>query len=366
MIRAAIIGFAHMHVNEIAIYIMNQPDTELCCVADIELDIPENTEKRYTREWNLKNVLNLTGAKYYKDYVKMLDVEKPDVTYILCENNRKADIIRQVAERHTDIIVEKPMATTQSDAQKIIEYRNHYNVNIFVNWPVAWRKYVRQMVRAVDLGLCGELKKLRYINGHTGPLGKGARHRGVTESAEELTDEEKARIWWYRKECGGGAYADILCYGCCFTRWMFGKMPNEILSVGMNLNTPGSNVEDNVAALLTYPDAMAVIEGTWTTPRCRMPSGPEAICTDGVVWCDGAADGEAFVSAIDSYGNKLEVPTEKDDYDLLNMPNLYAAYIKGRKNISEILTLEFNADVAAMIEMAEESNRCHTAVRISK
>ena len=33
MIKAVIIGFAHMHVNEVALYISEQPDMELCAVA---------------------------------------------------------------------------------------------------------------------------------------------------------------------------------------------------------------------------------------------------------------------------------------------------------------------------------------------
>ena len=42
-IRAVIVGCAHMHVNEIALYINGQPDSELCGIADVEARIPENT-----------------------------------------------------------------------------------------------------------------------------------------------------------------------------------------------------------------------------------------------------------------------------------------------------------------------------------
>ena len=36
-----------------------------------------------------------------------------------------------------------------------------------------------------------------YKNGHTGPHGKKAKHRGVTRNAEEMNDEQRGKTWWY-------------------------------------------------------------------------------------------------------------------------------------------------------------------------
>ena len=199
------------------------------------------------------------------------------------------------------------MTVDPESAARIVALQEKYHVNILVNWPVIWRQYVREMKATLDSGICGKLKKMRYINGHTGPLGKGAKHRGVTSQAEEMTDAERSRMWWYRNECGGGAYLDILCYGCYFTRWMFGRLPVEMLSVGENLGTPCGDVEDNVVAVARYEDGFSVCEGTWTTPRRRMTTGPEAVCEDGAIWCDGIPDDKAFVSAMDMYGTERPV-----------------------------------------------------------
>lgn len=360
-IRSVIVGCAHMHVNEVALYIYNQPDSELCGVADIPAELPEETDKRYTRAWNLKNIVENYGAVAYGDYRAMLDAVKPDVAYVLCENVRKADVAEEIARRGIDVVIEKPMATTPEEAARIVALKKTYGVNVFVNWPVAWRKYVHEMKAALDSGMCGSLQKLRYINGHTGPLGKGARHRGVSETAEEMTDRERSRIWWYRSECGGGAYLDILCYGCYYARWMFGKLPVDIMSVGANMNTPYGDVEDNIAALMRFECGLAVAEGTWSTPRCRMPSGPEAVCSDGVIWCDGGPDGGAFVSAVDISGERLEVPLLDDESVFLNMPCQYAAYRLEGKPILETLTAEFNAEIVAMIDAARRSNESRRA-----
>lgn len=363
-IRSVIVGCAHMHANEVALYIHGQPDSELCGVADIPAAIPENTDKRYTRAWNFNNIVTNYGAKPYDDYLAMLDEVKPDVAYILCENIRKAEIAEAAAERGIDVILEKPMAVDPESAAKIVALKAKYGVNVFVNWPVAWRKYVREMKATLDSGVCGKLKKLRYLNGHTGPLGKGARHRGVSANSEEMTDAERSRTWWYRSEYGGGAYLDILCYGCYFTRWMFEKTPIDIISYADNLGTPCGDVEDNLVAVSRYEDGFSVSEGTWTTPRRRMPTGPEAICENGVIWCDGIPDGESFVSACDLYGNDLNPCLLDSDSNYQNMSWHYAAFRNEGKPICETLTAEFNADVVAMIDAARRSNESGKAENV--
>ena len=355
-IRAVIVGCAHMHVNEVALYIHDEPSHLLVGVADLPADLPENTEKRYTRAWNKANVTEKYGAPVYEDYLAMLDEVKPDVAYVLCENAKKAAVAEEIARRGIDLILEKPMAIDSDSARKIVALKEKYGVNVFVNWPVAWRNYVHEMKAALDSGMCGTLQKMRYINGHTGPLGKGAKHRGVTENAEEMTDEERARIWWYRTECGGGAFLDILCYGCYYARWLFGKMPEDIMAISDNLNTPYGDVEDNLAALLRFDGGFAVAEGTWTTPRKRIPTGPELICSDGVIWCDGVSDGKSFVSAMTTGGEELTAPTLTENGDFKNMPCQYAAFKNEGKTVFETLSAEFNADVVAMIEAARRSS----------
>ena len=364
-IRVCIVGTAHMHVNEIALYISGQPLMELVAVADVAAALPENTEKRYTRAWNLKNVESC-GARVYESYTEMLDTERPDLAFVLTENYRKHTVAEEIAKRGINMIIEKPVATDSESCEKIIALREKYGVEIYVNWPVTWRLYVREFKAALDSGKFGKVLKLRYLNGHTGPLGKGAKHRGVSATAEEMTDEERSRTWWHKSECGGGAYLDILCYGAYFARWIFGKMPTDVMGIGENLNTPFGDTEDNVAALFRYEDSFAVAEGTWTTPRRRMPSGPEAICTDGVVWCEGKPDGTSKISACDIYGKTRRAAKLEADERFTNICWQYAAHVSEGMPMHETLTLEFNRDVVAMVEAARLSGKSRKAEKPAK
>ena len=187
-IKAVIIGFSHMHVNEVALYISERDDMELLAVSDVASKGAEEIPPlRYTPKWNLQNVKENYCSKVYDDYKEMLDSEKPDIAFILTENCQKPEVVEECAKRGINVSIEKPIAVSLEEADKIKASVDKYGIEAVVNWPVVWREYVMKMKAALDSKLVGEPIKLRYINGHTGPLGKGAKHRGVSDNAEENT-----------------------------------------------------------------------------------------------------------------------------------------------------------------------------------
>lgn len=363
MIKAVIIGFAHMHVNEIALYISEHPYFELVGIADIPADIPEVSESRYTRAWNIKNVKNNYCNAVYEDYKVMLDELKPDIAFILCENYRKLQAAGECAKRKINISIEKPVAVNYDEALEIEKIVEGYGIEAVVNWPVLWREYIHKMKAAIDSGVIGTPVKVRYINGHTGPLGKGAKHRGVSENAEEMTDEARAKTWWHMENCGGGVFLDIACYGCFFSQWFLGK-GDSVISYGANLNTPFGDTADNFAAVIKYDGKMSVIEGTWTTPRAVIPSGPMVIGTNGAILCTGGAENCPDVAAYDMYGNKIKLPEYKLGREYSNMIWQYANHIKTGEPIDKMLTLKENIKIMAMLDAVIKASHDCKEVRI--
>ena len=357
MIKAVIIGASHMHINEIALYITECPDMELLAVADVKSGVEEIPPFRYTPVWNLNNVKDNYCSNVYEDYKEMLDTEKPDIAFILTENCQKPEVVEECAKRGINISIEKPIAVSIEEADKIKASVDKYGVEAVVNWPVVWREYVHKMKNAIDSGIVGKPIKLRYINGHTGPLGKGAKHRGVSDNAEEMTDDVRSKTWWHQDSHGGGVFLDIACYGCFFSRWFLGEGAKSIISMGANLNTPYGDTDDNFAASIKYDGKMAVIEGTWTTPRAVIPSGPMMLCTDGVVMCTGGAENAPDVKAFDIYGNEVEIPDAKLDDKYKNMPFQYANHIVNGEEIYDMLTLDKNMEVMAILDAAIKSSK---------
>lgn len=356
-IKAVIIGFSHMHVNEIALYINDAEGMELCAAADVPSQTETIAPKRYTPAWNLQNVRENYCSNIYDDYRKMLDEVKPDIAFILTENGQKPEVVSECAKRGVNVSIEKPIAVSLEEAKKIKASVDKYKIEAVVNWPVAWRDYLYKMKNALDSGIVGSPVKLRYINGHTGPLGKGAKHRGVSANAEEMTDDERGKTWWHKAELGGGVYLDICCYGGYFTKWLMGDGEQSAMSYGANLNTPFGNTDDNFAAIVKYDDKMSVLEGTWTTPRAVIPSGPMVICTEGVVMCTGGAENEPDVKAYDIYGNEIELNNAELGEEFKNMPCHYVYHIRTGEPIFDMLTLDKNIEIMAIIDAAVKSSK---------
>ncbi|MBE7038023.1 MAG: Gfo/Idh/MocA family oxidoreductase [Ruminococcaceae bacterium] len=357
MIKAVIIGFSHMHVNEVALYLSEQKDFELIGAAEVKSNLEDIDPLRYTPKWNLENVRENYCNVIYTDYKKMLDELKPDMAFILSENCQKPEIVNECAKRKINVCIEKPIAVSLKEAKKIKKSVEKYKINAVVNWPVVWREYVHRMKNALDLKLVGEPVKLRYINGHTGPLGKGAKHRGVSENAQEMTDFERSKTWWHSLSHGGGVFLDISCYGCLFSKWFLGDGEKSVLSHGANLNTPFGDTEDNFASIIKYDDKMSVIEGTWTTPRAVIPSGPMVVCTEGVIMCTGGAENEPDVKAFDIYGNEVEIPKTEFDEKYKNMPYHYANHINTGEDIHNMLTLDINIEIMAIMDALIKSSK---------
>ena len=172
MIKAVIIGFQHMHVNEVALYLTNHPDYVLAAASDSDSGVEKIAPMRYTSEWNKANVKANYCSEIFDDYTVMLDTVKPDVAFILSENSEKLSIVEACAKRGINVIIEKPMASTLEEARAIQATVEKYGIEAYVNWPVLWRNYLHQFKAILDSGVVGEPLKLRYINGHTGAFGK--------------------------------------------------------------------------------------------------------------------------------------------------------------------------------------------------
>ncbi len=353
MLRTAIIGFAHMHVNEIALYIANEPQTVLCAAADTQPAVPELSAARYTRAWNLENIRKNYCSNIYADWHRLLDREKPELVFVLCENDQKLAVARACAERGIDICLEKPMAMNLEEALEIRAMVKSSGIRAVVNWPIAWRKNMHLTEAVLNTGIVGKPLKLFYINGHTGPLGRGASHRGVDSMAQSMTDEEKKATWWYRSETGGGAFLDIGCYGCIASKWLIREQPLSAFAEAKNLATPFMQEPDHIAAVIEYPNAMSVTEASWILPKGAIPQGPVVICEDGLIRT--AEDGSIVVT--DIYGEVIPTPKVRISEHIENMPEHYVHAIAGEVEWHRMITLEENVCIMAMLDAEMKSAR---------
>ena len=283
--RVVIVGFAHVHVNEVAGHFFRHPRIRLCAAADIPPLAPERRPGAvYTREWNIANCANQFGLRLYADWKQMLSEEEPDLCILNSENCHHPMVAEECARLGIGLCIEKPMAASLSDALRIYRAVKAQGSFCMVNWPITWNPGLHTLKQMADAGCVGRILEVKTRMGHTGPLGPGANHR-LAENAEPMTEAERCATWWHQHSLGGGAMADYCCYGSLLSRWIIGQDAVAAWGIRCNAQHTLGDAEDNAAMLVRYPGCYAVLEGTWTTYDHTFHS-PIVYGTGGALVCD--------------------------------------------------------------------------------
>jgi predicted dehydrogenase len=264
--RLAIIGFAHMHINNVASLFADHPQVEWVGCADTIPAVPELRAAPYTRDWNRAHLMDkLSIPRCYDDYRELLTETSPDIVIVTTENAQHPAVVEACAAAGANVCVEKPMSMSLSDALRMHRACQAAGTTLVVNWPLTWSPAARAAKALVDEGKIGRVLEVKWRTGHNGPLGSGAKHAGVDDVAAPMNGTELASTWWHQEATGGGAMLDFCCYGALAARWFTGQPAVAALGMKANLNSQWSDANDNGAILIRFPSAMALIEGTWTT-----------------------------------------------------------------------------------------------------
>lgn len=273
--RVGIIGFAHMHINNLVARFGEHPQVELVACADTVPDRPELREAPYTRGWNLKNALDNFGvSRAYADYGEMLDKEVFDIIICCAENARHAEVVEACAAAEVHVVVEKPMASSLTHGLRMMRACQAAGTKLVINWPITWSPAARRAKALIDEGVIGRVLEVKWRGGHTGPLGSGETHPGVSETAVPMTGVERGATWWHQTATGGGAMLDYCCYGSMVARWYIGEPGVAAVGMRANLDSHWGDAEDNAAMIVRFPHAIGLFEASWTTRDHGVSPGP--------------------------------------------------------------------------------------------
>jgi predicted dehydrogenase len=167
------------------------------------------------------------------------------------------------------MMVEKPMADSLANAERMRVAANLAGVPLMVNWPTAWMPEIRHALDLAASGAVGDIYRFTMRGGHGGPKEYGC-------SPEFYT-------WLYdRARNGAGAYIDYCGYGASMARLLLG-LPHRAQATIGRLQKDYVDVDDNAVLLLRYPRAMAVVEATWTANGPVPDGGPAIWGRDGTL-----------------------------------------------------------------------------------
>lgn len=278
-LRVGIIGFAQMHVTTMIQSFLALPErfAFIGCADTPSRLRPVSTEtgtRLGTRDAVLKACPSL---RVFEDYRQLLN-ERPDLVIVTCENSLHLQVALDALSRSIHVILEKPMAMSLSEAVQMETTARLNRAHLIVNWPTSWMPAFRTAQRLAQDGAAGRVLRFSYTNAESlGPFSYG----------QSLSPLEKSCEWWYHRELGGGGPVDYLGYGCNLSRWFLGTRALSAMAASRNFLTDFADVEDHATLVLRFPNAQALIEGTWSTFSAgHIPSGPIVYGDRGTIVAD--------------------------------------------------------------------------------
>lgn len=244
-IRIAVLGMAHDHLWTNLNQLAELDGAELVAGADTDSRLTE----KFTKDTGCKQV--------FHDYDELLDETKPDAVFAFGATADHADVVEMCAPRGIHVMVEKPMAATLEQADRMLVAVKKHRTRLMVNWPTAWSQSLRTAKRLVEAGAIGDLWQLTWRGGHSGP--------------DELGCSEHFCGFLFDPDLNGaGAFNDYGGYGSSMCVWFLGS-PSSVVGVAGRLLKRHLPVDDNGMMILRYPKAMCRLEMTWTEAVAHTP-----------------------------------------------------------------------------------------------
>ena len=245
VLRVAVAGMAHDHVHGI---LSQYKKGEVAIAGIAEGD--EQLVARYKKEYQLPDSL------FFKSLELLLAHTRPDVVLAYNPISEHIQVVEICAPKGISVMVEKPLATTVKDAERIAYLSRQFHIHVLTNYETTWYNSNQQINEMVNgRNAIGEIRKMTVHDGHNGPKEIGC----SPDFLNWLTDPVKN---------GGGALMDFGCYGANLMVWLMkGKAPIAVSAVTHHLKPLiYPKVDDDATILLEYPDATGIIEASWDWP----------------------------------------------------------------------------------------------------
>lgn len=331
-VRVAVIGLDHDHVWGVLRDIAAEPQADMVAIAEPDSALVNKAKAQVP-----------ASVHFYSDYVRMLDVAKPEAVFITTENDRHLAILRECARRHIHVSTEKPMATNAADAREMERLADQAGIKLMVNYWNAWAASSQELFRRVKAGEIGPIQKIIVQYGHQGP--------------KEIGVSPQFGGWLYDPtKNGGGVLMDFGCYGAEWALWLKGR-PTRVYATARTLKTDQHNrVEDDATVVLDYPDATVIIEPSWDWPY-----GMDRVYVFGT---KGSlmATGSTLFSRVHSTQNQATpdgdpVTLTPLPHDKSNPASYLVERIESNLPIEDPLSAQMNVQVMEILDAAKKSIR---------
>jgi len=227
-IGIGILSFAHGHVNAYAQQIRTFDDAQLIACWD-------DDEARGRRQ------AETFGIPYFSRVEDVLSRPDIDCIIVASETNKHADLAIAAMEAGKGVLLQKPMAITLADCDRIIEMADRTGVWFSMAFQMRCDPQNIKMKELVQSGAIGRLGTIRR------------RHCIPVLFSEAFVNGPSH--WHTTAEANKGMFFDDATHALDWLVWMFGVSPVSVTAEIDNVLTDAAP-DDTGAAIFRYPDGM--------------------------------------------------------------------------------------------------------------
>lgn len=216
-------------------------------IAEPDQQLADRYKKRY----------QLPDSIFFTSVTDMLQHIHPDAVLAYNAIADHIAVVEACAPKGISVMVEKPLATTVQQSQRMGALAAQYHIQLLTNYETTWYSSNQQVYTMVKADKAvGSVKKMVVHMGHQGPREIGC----SADFLKWLTDPVKN---------GGGAVMDFGCYGANLMTWLMdGNKPVSVMALTRHIKPAMyPNVDDDATILLEYANgATGIIEASWNWP----------------------------------------------------------------------------------------------------
>jgi predicted dehydrogenase len=248
-LRLVIAGLVHGHVSGFLRGAQGRTDVQIVGMFDPDAALLRSYGERY----------RIPETARSTDLASLLDRVKPDAIAAFTNTLDHPAVVDAAARRHLHVMMEKPLAVSNVDAQRIRRAAAAGAIQVLVNYETTWYPSHGTMWTLLkERKAAGEIRKMVALDGHNGPKAINVQ----PEFLDWLSDPARN---------GAGALFDFGCYGANLMTWMMdNQRPLAVTAIAQHFQPEVyPRVDDEATILLEYPKAQGIIQASWNWPFSR-------------------------------------------------------------------------------------------------
>ncbi|WP_274361978.1 Gfo/Idh/MocA family protein [Paenibacillus thermotolerans] len=250
--NVGILGFAHGHVNGYCEEWANRPEDGISVVAGWDHD-----PKRLT------DACRKFGLDACDDAASLLDRADVQAVVIASETSLHAELVELAASKGKAIVLQKPIALTDAEAERIVAAVRRYGVPFTMAWQMRVDPQNAQMKELLEGGEFGKVFSVRRRHG-----------LGVGLSADF------SQSWHVDPKYNRDIWADDSSHPIDFLHWLLG-VPESVTAEVESLYNPDIPM-DNGIAIFRYPGGpLAEVNCSFTCTAAE--NSTEIVCERGTI-----------------------------------------------------------------------------------